>query len=56
MALSRTLPRNLSTHVSMMDVLGCRQHTGKAIVSHTVGGLFAGVAAHWLFELMQRLL
>ena len=46
----------LSTHVSMMDVLGCRQHTGKAIVSHTVGGLFAGVAAHWLFELIQLLL
>ena len=46
----------LSTHVSMMDVLGCRQHTGKAIVSHTVGGLLAGVAAHWLFELLSLLL
>ena len=42
----------LSTHVSMMDVLGCRRHTGKAILCHTVGGLFAGIAAHWLFELM----
>ena len=41
----------LSTHVSMMEVLGCREHTGKAIISHTIGGLFAGVAAHWLFVL-----
>ena len=43
----------LSTHVSMMEVLGCREHTGKAILSHTFGGLFAGVAAHWLFELFN---
>ena len=39
----------LSTHVSMMEVLGCREHTGKAIISHTIGGLCAGVSAHWLF-------
>ena len=43
----------LSTHVSMMEVLGCREHTGKAILSHTIGGLFAGVAAHWLFVLFS---
>ena len=41
----------LSTHVSMMEVLGCREHTGKAIISHTIGGLCAGVAAHWLYVL-----
>jgi len=29
----------LSTHVAMMDSLDCRQLTGKAILSHTVGGL-----------------
>lgn len=42
----------LSTHVSMMDVLGCSRFTGKAILSHTIGGLFAGVFAHWLFVLL----
>ncbi len=45
----------LSTHVSMMEVLGCREHTGKAIISHTIGGLCAGVAAHWLFVLFNML-
>ena len=45
----------LSTHVSMMEVLGCRQHTGKAIISHTIGGICAGVAAHWLFTLFLLL-
>ena len=43
----------LSTHVSMMEVLGCREHTGKAIISHTIGGLIAGVSAHWLFVLFM---
>lgn len=46
----------LSTHVSMMEVLGCREHTGKAIISHTIGGLFAGISAHWLFVLISLLL
>jgi len=39
----------LSTHVSMMDTLGFKQLTGKAILSHTIGGLFAGFAANWLY-------
>ncbi len=39
----------LSTHVSMMDSLNCRELTGKAILSHTIGGLVAGVAANWLY-------
>lgn len=38
----------LSTHVGMMDALGVRQLTSRAIISHTVGGLVAGVAAHLL--------
>lgn len=42
----------LSTHVSMMSSLGCRELISKAIISHTIGGLCAGVAAHWLFELL----
>lgn len=41
----------LSTHVSMMDSLGCKELTGKAILSHTLGGLAAGLAANWLYQL-----
>lgn len=41
----------LSTHVAMMDALHCRELTGKAILSHTIGGLCAGIAAHFLFLL-----
>lgn len=40
----------LSTHTAMMDGLKCRQLTGKAILSHTIGGLCAGIAANWLFK------
>ena len=43
----------LSTHTAMLDSLGYRQLTSKAIVAHTIGGLCAGIAAHWLFELIQ---
>lgn len=39
----------LSTHVAMMDALDMRELTTKAIVSHTIGGLFAGIIAHFLF-------
>ena len=42
----------LSTHVAMMDSLKCSSLTGKAIFSHTIGGLFAGVAAHWIYMLL----
>ena len=41
----------LSTHCSMMDMLGCRSLTGKSILSHTIGGLAAGISAHLLFLL-----
>ncbi|MBR0108837.1 MAG: hypothetical protein IJM07_06900, partial [Pyramidobacter sp.] len=37
----------LSTHASMMDSLNCKHLIGKAILCHTIGGLCAGVAAHW---------
>ncbi len=43
----------LSTHVSMMDTLKCNRFTGKAILCHTIGGLCAGVAAHWMFMLVN---
>ncbi|HPT52724.1 MAG TPA: hypothetical protein PK740_05525 [Bacteroidales bacterium] len=39
----------LSTHTAMMDSMGFRQLTAKAILAHTIGGLFAGITAHWLF-------
>lgn len=45
----------LSTHVAMMDGLKCRELTGKAIVSHTFGGLAAGIVAHYLYLLFQMI-
>ncbi|AVQ29795.1 MULTISPECIES: CD0519/CD1768 family membrane protein [Fusobacterium] len=41
----------LSTHVAMMDSLKYRDLTGKAIFSHTIGGLAAGIAANFLYSL-----
>lgn len=38
----------LSTHVGMMDTLGVRKLTSKAILSHTIGGIIAGISAHLL--------
>ncbi len=46
----------LSTHVAMMDSLKCSNLTGRAIVSHTIGGLCAGVAANWIYKLLALLL
>ena len=46
----------LSTHVAMMDSLKCHDLTGKAIASHTVGGLCAGIAANWLYVLLSMIL
>ncbi len=42
----------LSTHTAMLDSLGYRELTSKAILAHTIGGLVAGIAAHWLFVLI----
>jgi len=39
----------LSTHIAMMDALNKRDLIGKAILSHTIGGLVAGIAAHLLY-------
>ncbi len=36
----------LSTHTAMLDSLGYRELTGKAILSHTIGGLVAAITAH----------
>ncbi len=43
----------LSTHVSMMDALDRRQFISAAILSHTVGGIVAGVAANYLYQLLS---
>jgi hypothetical protein len=43
----------LSTHVGMMDALKFRELTGRAIGSHTIGGLFGGVAAHFIYILIR---
>ncbi|MEG1547136.1 MAG: hypothetical protein RR232_04475 [Clostridia bacterium] len=45
----------LSTHVSMMDSLGCSELTGKAVLSHTIGGLCAGIAANWIYLGVQAI-
>ena len=42
----------LSTHVGMMDALDARDLTSKAIISHTIGGLCAGISAHYIFMLI----
>ena len=41
----------LSTHTAMLDTLGYRRLTSKAILAHTIGGFIAGIAAHWMFVL-----
>ncbi len=41
----------LSTHTAMLDSLGYRELTSKAILAHTIGGLVAAIVAHWLFFL-----
>jgi hypothetical protein len=45
----------LSTHTAMLDSLGFRSLTSKAILAHTVGGLAAGIAAHWLYVLFSMI-
>jgi len=45
----------LSTHVAMMDSLKCRELTGKAIISHTFGGLAAGISAHFIYLFITKL-
>ena len=45
----------LSTHTAMLDSLGYRQLTSKAIISHTFGGLFAAIVAHWVYVLYSIL-
>ena len=41
----------LSTHTAMLDTLGYRKLTSKAIIAHTIGGLVAAFIAHWVYVL-----
>lgn len=46
----------LSTHVAMMAALKCPKLTGKSIFAHTIGGLAAGVSAHWIYVAISAIL
>lgn len=43
----------LSTHVGMMDALGVKKLANKAILSHTFGGIAAGISANYLYKLVM---
>lgn len=43
----------LSTHTAMLDSLGYRELTSKAIISHTIGGLAAALVSHWIYMLFS---
>ena len=45
----------LSTHTAMLDALGYRKLTSKAILAHTVGGLVAGIVAHWIYVIVAMM-
>lgn len=46
----------LSTHTAMLDSMGFRQLTPKAILAHTIGGLIAAISAHLLYWAASLLL
>lgn len=48
-SLGMFLSGYLSTHVAMMDALGVRELTNKAILSHSIGGLIAGISSHYIY-------
>ncbi|MBO4646357.1 MAG: hypothetical protein J5642_07575 [Bacteroidales bacterium] len=45
----------LSTHTAMLDSLGFRKLISKALLAHTIGGLCAGIAAHWIYVLITMI-
>lgn len=45
----------LSTHVAMLDALGHRKLIAKAIGSHVIGGIVAGISAHYIMLLVNIL-
>lgn len=46
----------LSTHTAMLDSLGYRELTPKAITAHTIGGLCAAIIAHFTYVLVAFLI
>ncbi|BBE29878.1 membrane protein [Tepiditoga spiralis] len=50
-ALGMTWSGYLSTHIAMMDTLGARKLASKAILSHTIAGLCAGIITHYMYVL-----
>lgn len=44
----------LSTHAAMLDSMGFRKLISKAILAHTIAGLCAGIAAHWLWVAWEQ--
>ncbi len=54
-AMGMTWSGYLSTHVGMMDALGVRKLANKAILSHTIGGLGAGIASHYIFVFISSI-
>lgn len=46
----------LSTHTAMLDSLGYRELTPKAITAHTIGGLCAAIIAHFTYVLVALLI
>lgn len=43
----------LSTHTAMLDALNQRHLTSRALLSHTIGGLSAGIFAHFLLLIIS---
>ena len=46
----------LSTHTAMLDAIGYRRLTSKAILAHTIGGFVAGIVAHWVYVLVTLIM
>ncbi len=45
----------LSTHIAMMSSIGENDLSGKAIFSHTIGGLVGGIASNIIYKLIMLL-
>lgn len=43
----------ISTHIAMMNALGTKEATGKALISHTIGGIVAGISAHIIYMIIS---
>ncbi len=43
----------LSTHIAMMSSINARELTNKALISHTIGGIFAGFSSNMIFNILM---